>query len=224
MFRVTLFLLVGITMNAQAPSTPSAFVRDLGHLQVITWTSPAHAAHSAQWLLPIAAITAGLLATDHASTRWVEGHATPAQVPAKIFGDASVAWIAGAPLAFASIGILTHDTKARNAGLLSGLALASAEATATGLKYVFMRQRPTDGGRFWQPRLDPSFPSQHAAGAWAVSTVLAHVYPRAGIPIYAVAAVITVSRWLALKHHPSDLLIGSLIGFGTGLTTWRQYK
>lgn len=214
-------LLAALPLAAQPPASPGAFLRDLGHIQAVTWTSPLHAKQNV-WLLPLAA-TIALIPADRPATRWVAAHAAGAQKPAQIFGDASIAWIAGAPVAFAIAGIAGHDVQARNAGVLAGLALASAEATATGLKYAFMRERPPDGSSFWKPRLDPSFPSQHAAGAWATSTVIAHAYPKYRAEAYGVAALITLSRWLAQKHHPSDLVLGSFIGFGTGLVVSKDY-
>jgi undecaprenyl-diphosphatase len=57
-----------------------------------------------------------------------------------------------------------------------------------------------------------SFPSGHAAGAFMMATLLRHFYPALGIPFYATASVISVSRIYNGVHYPSDVMAGSLLG------------
>jgi membrane-associated phospholipid phosphatase len=205
----------------QPPSSPSSFLHDFAHDQGKIWISPARAEKALPWLIPLAVGTAGLIATDHRTVPWVPDQGVHT---ASIFGDASIGYIAGAPVLLAGLGIAIHDKGATGTGLLAALALADSETMATGLKYAFMRERPPDGGRWFCPRWDPSFPSQHAAGVWAVSAVVARGYPRYRVPAYAVAVVVTASRFFARKHHLSDLLVGSAIGYETGAMVYREYK
>lgn len=95
-------------------------------------------------------------------------------------------------------------------------------------KRIFGRIRPgreRDGypaGAFLGPtwrRLSwrESFPSSHAAGAFAMSAVLAHYYPE-GAPVWwSLAAVTSALRWLLDAHWLSDVLVGGAVGILCGV-------
>lgn len=57
-----------------------------------------------------------------------------------------------------------------------------------------------------------SFPSGHAAGAFLMATLLSHYYSGMGIPLYATASVISVSRIYNGVHYPSDVMAGTVLG------------
>ena len=59
---------------------------------------------------------------------------------------------------------------------------------------------------------DPSFPSDHAAGAFAIAIALLLFWRRAGWLAIAFAALIGFSRIYAGEHYVSDVLAGVLIG------------
>ena len=61
---------------------------------------------------------------------------------------------------------------------------------------------------------DPSFPSDHAAAAFAIAFAVLAFSRRAGIGFLGVAALIAVSRVALGMHYPSDVLAGALVGFG----------
>ncbi|HKP09743.1 MAG TPA: phosphatase PAP2 family protein [Gaiella sp.] len=61
---------------------------------------------------------------------------------------------------------------------------------------------------------DPSFPSDHAAAAFAIAFAVLAFSRRAGIAFLAAAALIALSRVALGMHYPSDILAGALIGFG----------
>ncbi|MCB9388410.1 MAG: phosphatase PAP2 family protein [Acidimicrobiia bacterium] len=60
-----------------------------------------------------------------------------------------------------------------------------------------------------------SFPSGHAASAFAAAVVLADDDPL-GPFYYALAGLVAYSRVHTRMHHASDVLVGSVIGLGLG--------
>ena len=92
------------------------------------------------------------------------------------------------------------------------------------LKPFFQRLRPShlsiDGlnllvgkGGKW------SMPSNHAANIFALSTILSYFYEKFKFPLYLFSSVIAISRVYVGVHYPSDILVGSLIGYLIGWTT-----
>ncbi len=69
---------------------------------------------------------------------------------------------------------------------------------------------------------DPSFPSDHAAFAFALAACLVVVNRRLGILALLLAALIGFSRVFTGEHYPSDVLAGALIGAGVALTLSSQ--
>jgi undecaprenyl-diphosphatase len=61
-----------------------------------------------------------------------------------------------------------------------------------------------------------SFPSGHAATAFACATVLAWWDRRLAVPAFVVAAVIAWSRVYVGVHWPLDVLGGAVLGLGIG--------
>jgi membrane-associated phospholipid phosphatase len=57
-----------------------------------------------------------------------------------------------------------------------------------------------------------SFPSGHAAIAFACATVLAWARPRLAVPLYLLAAAIAWSRVYVGVHWPLDVLGGAVLG------------
>jgi membrane-associated phospholipid phosphatase len=141
-----------------------------------------------------------------------------------VFVIASAWWVKW-PL-FAAAGACCDASKRRwlpAAAFCAALAAASAETLAFCLKLVTDRSRP--------PLADPgiqslvglpdstSFPSGHAAAAFAAATAVGIFYPRLRVPLYTLAALVALSRVYLGVHFWSDVLAGSLLGLAVGLAT-----
>lgn len=110
-------------------------------------------------------------------------------------------------------------TRGRRAAVLG---LASLGVTATvvnaGVKPAGRRRRPDRAAqevpiaRHVPMPISTSFPSGHAAAAFAFATGVGHVLPAAGLPLRALAALVAYSRVHTGVHYPGDVVAGSLIG------------
>ena len=63
------------------------------------------------------------------------------------------------------------------------------------------------------PSLDPSFPSDHAAAAFAIAFAVLAFSTRAGIAFLGAASLIALSRVALGLHYPSDVLAGAVVGW-----------
>lgn len=102
-------------------------------------------------------------------------------------------------------------------GVLS-IALTSA-LTNLVLKPLAGRQRParsggrpvTDSRRVRQP-VSRSFPSGHAASAFAFASAMGQAVPSIRLPLHLAAAAVAYSRVHTGVHYPSDVATGALVG------------
>src|SRR5581483_11547375 len=110
------------------------------------------------------------------------------------------------------------------AAALSTLAYFAAGGTASGLKDVFDRPRPS----LVDPAVEPlvavphsyAMPSGHAATAFGAAAAVALVHRRLGAPLLALATLVALSRvWLGV-HYLSDVLVGAALGSAVSLTLW----
>lgn len=86
-----------------------------------------------------------------------------------------------------------------------------SQVVIQGMKYAMRRDRPT--GECC------SFPSGHAAAAFASASVLErHLGYRAAWPTLLIASYVGMSRLADNRHFLSDVLMGSAIGIATGWT------
>lgn len=69
-----------------------------------------------------------------------------------------------------------------------------------------------------------SFPSGHAALAFAVATAVSFYYPKTSILFFLAAFSIGFGRVAAGVHWPSDILGGAVVGIGTSLFLRFLYK
>jgi membrane-associated phospholipid phosphatase len=113
----------------------------------------------------------------------------------------------------------------------SGLLSAGVTATVLnlGLKRVG-RRRPDPAGaevplarRVRVPR-STSFPSGHAASAFAFATGVGNVLPREALPLHALAALVAYSRVHTGVHYPVDVIAGAVVGTAVAQLTARTAR
>jgi membrane-associated phospholipid phosphatase len=98
-------------------------------------------------------------------------------------------------------------------------AVAAAGLVVTILKELFDRSRPPVSGidAVGVIPASASFPSGHAATAFAAAVAVGMFYPRLRRPLLALAAVVALSRVYLGVHYATDVLAGSALGVLLGL-------
>jgi undecaprenyl-diphosphatase len=132
-----------------------------------------------------------------------------------LVGTLALGWLLLAGLAYRRGGRLPW--RLVEVGLTAGLALAFGLAVNQLIGQLWFRVRPYDAVSAIQPLLppspDPSFPSDHATAAFALTAVVLATLPRLGLLLLVEAVVLSVSRVAVGLHYPSDVLGGLLVGF-----------
>jgi membrane-associated phospholipid phosphatase len=138
------------------------------------------------------------------------------------------ATIAVVPAVFYGVSLLRHDSYDQGSALFAGEAVADDTILMVVMKAIARRQRPTElpvagpysdtffhsnGSVFGK---GTSFPSGHAMMAFSVATVFARRYrEHRWVPYlaYAAASAISFARVTTGSHFPSDVFVGSALGF-----------
>jgi membrane-associated phospholipid phosphatase len=118
-------------------------------------------------------------------------------------------------------GLFTHDEHAQRTGVLSAEAAIDSFLLYGSMKLIFNRQRPyqsVDGKFFAGNFSSGSFPSGHSAFAWTLASVIAHEYPKwpVQLAMYGMATAVATTRVTGGQHFPSDVFVGSTLGFLVG--------
>lgn len=207
--------------------TPKRIVLDEVHIV----TSPAHLQkHDLVWLLPLAGATAASLATDSYTMRHVVSQNSGFNAAGQTSSDVLRGLFIGAPVLLFGEGELVHNQRARDTGLLAGEAMVDAYIASEGIKYITLRERPSQNnaeGHFFNSQAvsDPSFVSGHSIVAWSSAAVLAGQYskPWQQAGIYTLATGASLSRVLGQQHFPTDVLLGSAAGWLIGRYVYRTH-
>jgi membrane-associated phospholipid phosphatase len=203
----------------------SGHLADLFQDQKTIVTSPARVRLSdATWLVPLAGITAGFFATDRQFSASLSQNPTTLH-HYRTFSNAGVASLIGAGAGLYLFSYPMHNEHWRETGFLAGEAALNSLITAEALKYSFQRERPYQGagkGQFFSS--GTSFPSEHAAAAWSIAGVISHEYPGKlpGLFAYGLASAVSFSRVRARQHFPSDVLVGSALGYLISQSVYRR--
>jgi membrane-associated phospholipid phosphatase len=126
-------------------------------------------------------------------------------------------------LSIAAAIALLGGRRGRRAALEGVVSIGVTSATVNlGMKSLHQRRRPDRvEGDLARARLVPmpkstSFPSGHAASAFAIAYAMGRHLPGLAVPIRLLAAVVAYSRVHTGVHYPGDVVIGSITGAGTG--------
>jgi PAP2 superfamily len=220
--------LTSIGASGQASAPPCSLrstSHDVGHDAGALWRGikavPRNAIrpHNLAWELPIGAATGVLIAeadrpaADRIQSKSLQDLAGRwSNVGLGIeLGSSALAWTAGCA---------GHHSRIGEAGFTALTAVGAAGTLDLALKLAFDRQFPYSNhstGEFWGG--GRSFPSGHAATSFAFASVFADRYPHnrwIKWGAYALATGVSLSRYPAKKHFPSDILVGGTLGFVTG--------
>lgn len=111
-------------------------------------------------------------------------------------------------------------------GALRGIFALVLTSGVTNLpvKNLWKRSRPSldevpEVRRLARLPTSTSFPSGHAASAFAFATGVALERPDVGVPLLGLAGAIAYSRVYVGVHYPSDVIAGALIGAGVAVAT-----
>jgi Capsule assembly protein Wzi/PAP2 superfamily len=190
------------------------------------WTSPFHLqAVDADWLVPFGIVSATMLATDTEYSKHLsnsESRLNNSRLVSKSGMYALGALDGGIYL----WGHVTHDDHKKETGLLAADAALQSFFIARGLNSILGRENPLQNdsqGSFFQG--GHSFPSQGAAAAWSIAGVITHEYPGpvTKLLVYGLASAVTASSISSKQHFPSDVLIGSAIGWFVGQEVYRRH-
>ncbi|HUN61517.1 MAG TPA: capsule assembly Wzi family protein [Candidatus Sulfotelmatobacter sp.] len=195
--------------------------------QLELWTFPRHLTwEDADIIVPFGMATGGLLATDSDFSRSLSN--SPSRLKnSTTFSNYGIGAMAGVAGGLYLWGHFTHNEHKKESGFIAAEAAANAVVIDEVMKYGFGRLRPLDeplySGKFWHG--GASMPSEHATVAWAIASVLAHEYPGplTSTLAYGMASSIGLARITAKQHFPTDVLVGSVIGWYVGKQAYRAH-
>jgi membrane-associated phospholipid phosphatase len=194
--------------------------------QKAIWTSPFHTSKKdAKWWAIFGGLTGALIATDKYTAV-----AAPNTHQLVTLGDTASQLGASYTLipltaGFYLAGTHWHNTRFREAGLLSFEAMIDTFLVDTAIKVVTQRERPFQGegeGDFWASPGNPftkSFPSGHSINTMALASVFAHEYHDklwVKVLAYSYAGTVIGARLAANQHFPGDVVAGSAMGWFIG--------
>ena len=203
-----------------------SLVRNIVLDQKAIWTSPSRLRWAdGSWLFPVGAVTAGFFLSDRSAVRALSNDPNHVRRYKSLsnYGLASLVGAGGGLYLWSKI---SHDDHQRETGILAAEAAINGLAVNTMFKYAWGRERPyqdTGRGRFFQG--GTSFASDHAVAAWSIASVIAHEYPGplTKFTVYGMAAAVSASRVMGKQHAPSDVVVGSLIGWLIGRQVYRRH-
>lgn len=166
-----------------------------------------------------------ILSVDTGLSAWIVAHRIAVLDP--VMWTVSAVGRGGALFLAIGLGLATARRIEWSGALRLLLAIVLASLAADHVvKPIVNRQRPFErdpgiaviGG---QPH-DPSFPSGHAANAFAGASMLSRLMPGAAWLWWLLAGLVALSRVYLGVHYPADVTAGAAIGLGCALlASWR---
>jgi Capsule assembly protein Wzi/PAP2 superfamily len=179
----------------------------------------------ADWLVPLGGAAAAMFVTDTEYSKHLSNSPSRIKYSKDLsnYGLASMVGIGGGLYLW---GHITHDDHKIETGILAGEAAIDSMIPVYALKYGLGRERPLQDnyrGQFFQGGV--SMPSEHAAAVWSIASVIAHEYPGplTSLFAYGLASAVSTSRLTGKQHFPSDVLVGSAIGWFEGMYVYRKH-
>ncbi len=114
--------------------------------------------------------------------------------------------------------IVLWRAKDKKGAYLVFVAAVVAGIVSIALKELFGVPRPLTSSPSAGLAMLGSFPSSHAAFAFASATVVAYHKRTAGLAFLSVAFVLGLGRVIADVHYPIDFVIGTVVGICIALT------
>jgi hypothetical protein len=117
------------------------------------------------------------------------------------------------------------DSRMQNIGIISLQSIAASAGMSMVTKRVVQRARPSEEQGTWSrtaSRSDASFPSNHAAVAFAAVTPFAQEYDAPWL--YGLAAVSSMGRVAERRHWVSDVVAGGVVGYAVGSWLWQAQR
>lgn len=128
-----------------------------------------------------------------------------------------------APAAFYGIGHMRHNQDAERTGVAGAEAILDSLAVNEVFKIASRRERPAldnAKGKFFQSGVgfDSAFASNHSVIAWSSAAVIASEYNGwlTQATAYGLATGVSLTRVVGRDHFPSDVLVGSAVGWMIG--------
>jgi undecaprenyl-diphosphatase len=166
---------------------------------------------------PLGELRALVDSVDRAVCEAIAGTATP-RLDRLLVGVSNTANHSRLWLVTAAAVAVVGGSRGRRAAGQGVLAIALTSAvTNLVLKPLAGRRRPArsnnhpESRRVRQPA-SRSFPSGHAASAFAFATAMGQAVPSLRLPVYVAAATVAYSRVHTGVHYPSDVIIGAVVG------------
>ena len=98
--------------------------------------------------------------------------------------------------------------------------LGAVNLAVEGIKRATGRTRPDGESK----RSNSSFPSSHAANAFALAVLFARRWRRGAWAFWALATLVAVSRVYLNRHYASDVLAAAVLGVGLALWVARRMQ
>jgi membrane-associated phospholipid phosphatase len=195
------------------------------HDQAGIYTAPFHRSEL-KWVIGLPAVTLGLIAIDKHASGAMSSSGTSVSTDISNVGLFGTAGAVGVLLLD---GETRGDSHALETGVLGAEAMANSGVVYAALQLITERQRPLQGtgkGNFFQTSgLDNSFPSGHSIITWTAASTIAHEYPKPWVEwvTYGTATAVSVTRFTSLQHFPSDVVVGSTLGYLIGRHIFHEH-
>jgi hypothetical protein len=195
------------------------------------WTSPVRIrSRQLKYLIPLTLVTTVAITTDHEAMTEVVSQDPDFNDKNVTASNGLTGILLGTPAVLFVAGQFGGNAHARETGILAGEALLNGLAVEQGVKLMTWRERPQvddSKGKFFQgdAGIDSSFPSSHSVLAWSSAAVIADEYPsrKVQFAVYTLATGVSLTRVLGQQHFPSDVLVGSALGWMVGHYVFKKH-